>query len=193
MPNGELRGYLHNITGNKELSPIYNNATGLATPEKIASSSAVGKVKKVFPFTSSPVKSTKSGLRKWILIGVLSLLLSVPFLFGCSVNNEMRPLKRNHLECYGQKENLLKGVHPVTLANWKRPFLAHGAEGGGKNLRKMGDYNYERRHSRLDYQSPIEHLIDKGFIPETLVENGGKSGPASRAQARVKGDKSSVN
>jgi len=55
----------------------------------------------------------------------------------------------------------------------------------GVIARQMGYYNYERRHSRLDYQSPIEHLIDKGFIPETLVEKGVKSGSASGAQARV--------
>lgn len=50
--------------------------------------------------------------------------------------------------------------------------------------RQMGYYNYERRHSRLDYRSPMEYLVSEGVIPETLVENGVKSGSASGAQAR---------
>jgi len=55
----------------------------------------------------------------------------------------------------------------------------------GVIARQMRYYNYERRHSRLDYQSPMEYLVNKGFIPETLVENGVKSGSASGAQART--------
>ena len=44
--------------------------------------------------------------------------------------------------------------------------------------RQMNYYNCERRHSSLDYRSPMEYLISAGFIPETLVESGGKSGSA---------------
>jgi len=36
----------------------------------------------------------------------------------------------------------------------------------------------ERRHSSLDYRSPMEYLISAEFIPETLVESGVKSGSA---------------
>jgi len=51
--------------------------------------------------------------------------------------------------------------------------------------KQMGYYNNERRHSRLGYRSPMEYLINEGFIPETLAENGVKSGSASGAQALV--------
>jgi len=44
--------------------------------------------------------------------------------------------------------------------------------------RQINYYNCERRHSRLAYRSPMEYLISAGFIPETLVESGGKSGSA---------------
>jgi len=40
----------------------------------------------------------------------------------------------------------------------------------------------ERRHSSLDYRSPMEYLINEGIVPRTLAENGVKSGSASRAQ-----------
>jgi len=43
----------------------------------------------------------------------------------------------------------------------------------------MGYSNYEGRHSGLDFQWPIEYHVEKGFIRETLVEKGVKSGPAS--------------
>jgi len=49
-------------------------------------------------------------------------------------------------------------------------------------------YNHERRHSRLDHRSPMEYLINKGFIPETLAENRVKSGSAPGAQVQIKGD-----
>ena len=32
--------------------------------------------------------------------------------------------------------------------------------------RQMGYYNLERRHSRLDYQSPLGYLISEGFVPK---------------------------
>ena len=48
--------------------------------------------------------------------------------------------------------------------------------------RQMDYYNLERGHSRLDYQSPIGYLVSEGFIPETLAENGVKSGSALGAQ-----------
>jgi len=51
--------------------------------------------------------------------------------------------------------------------------------------RQINYYNCERRHSSLDYRSPMEHLISAGFIPETLVENGHTSGSVSGAQART--------
>jgi len=45
-----------------------------------------------------------------------------------------------------------------------------------------------RRHSSLDYQSPMEYLISEGFIPEKLVGSGVKSGSAPRAQAPLTGN-----
>ena len=44
--------------------------------------------------------------------------------------------------------------------------------------RQINYYNCERRHSSLDYRSPMEYLISAEFIPETLVESGVKSGSA---------------
>ena len=41
----------------------------------------------------------------------------------------------------------------------------------------------ERRHSSLDYRSPMEYLISNGIVPKTLAENGAKSGSAPGAQA----------
>ena len=49
--------------------------------------------------------------------------------------------------------------------------------------KQMGYYNNERRHSRLEYRSPVEYLTSVGFIPKTLVEIGPKSGSGSGAQA----------
>jgi len=96
----------------------------------------------------------------------------------------------------GQGSGLLKSAGRRTTRGWSRSgptlkgrtsrcfFEATTLEGlEGLIARQMRYYNYERRHSRLDYQSPIEHLIDKGFIPETLVEKGVKNGSASGAQA----------
>jgi len=33
----------------------------------------------------------------------------------------------------------------------------------------MGYYNNERRHSRLEYRSPVEYLTSVGFIPKMLA------------------------
>jgi len=49
----------------------------------------------------------------------------------------------------------------------------------------MKYYNCERRHSRLGYRSPMEYLVNEGFAPRTLAENGVKSGSAPGAQARA--------
>ena len=50
--------------------------------------------------------------------------------------------------------------------------------------KQMGYYNYERRHSRLEYRSPVGYLTSVGFIPKTLAEISLESGSASGAQAR---------
>ena len=50
--------------------------------------------------------------------------------------------------------------------------------------KQMGYYNNERRHSRLEYRSPVEYLTSVGFIPKTLAEIDLESGSVSRAQAR---------
>jgi len=50
--------------------------------------------------------------------------------------------------------------------------------------RQMNYYNLERRHSRLDYRSPVDYLISEGFVPEPLAEIGAKSGSAPGAQAQ---------
>jgi len=42
----------------------------------------------------------------------------------------------------------------------------------------------ERRHSRLDYRSPMTYLASEGFIPKTLAEIGRESSSASGAEAR---------
>jgi len=44
--------------------------------------------------------------------------------------------------------------------------------------RQINHYNCERRHSSLDYRSPMEYLINNGIVPKTLAENGAKSGSA---------------
>jgi len=49
----------------------------------------------------------------------------------------------------------------------------------------MGYYNNERRHSWLEYRSPVEYLTSVGFIPKTLAEIGLESGSVSGAQAPV--------
>ena len=49
--------------------------------------------------------------------------------------------------------------------------------------RQMGYYNNERRHSRLEYRSPVGYLTSVGFIPKTLAEIGLESGSVSGAQA----------
>jgi len=49
--------------------------------------------------------------------------------------------------------------------------------------RQMKYYNCERRHSRLGYQSPMEYLVNEGFVFKTLAENGCESGSVSGAQA----------
>ena len=49
--------------------------------------------------------------------------------------------------------------------------------------KQMGYYNNERRHSRLEYRSPVEYLTSVGVIPKTLAEIGLKSGSVSGAQA----------
>jgi len=49
--------------------------------------------------------------------------------------------------------------------------------------KQMGYYNNERRHSRLEYRSPMEYLTSVGFIPKTLAEIGLESGSVSGAQA----------
>jgi len=51
--------------------------------------------------------------------------------------------------------------------------------------KQMGYYNNERRHSRLEYRSPVEYLASVGFIPKTLAEIGLESGSVSEAQARM--------
>ena len=51
--------------------------------------------------------------------------------------------------------------------------------------KQMGYYNNERRHSRLEYRSPVEYLTSVGVIPKTLAEIGLGSGSVSRAQARL--------
>jgi len=51
--------------------------------------------------------------------------------------------------------------------------------------KQVGYYNNERRHSRLEYWSPVEYLTRVGFIPKTLAENGRESGSVSGAQAHV--------
>ena len=45
--------------------------------------------------------------------------------------------------------------------------------------------NNERRHSRLEYRSPVEYLTSVGFIPKMLAEIGPKSGSVSEAQAQT--------
>ena len=47
--------------------------------------------------------------------------------------------------------------------------------------KQMGYYNNERRHSRLEYRSPVEYLTSVGFIPKTLAEIGLESGSVSGA------------
>ena len=49
--------------------------------------------------------------------------------------------------------------------------------------KQMGYYNNERRHSRLEYRSPVEYLTSVGFIPKTLAEIGLESGSVSGTQA----------
>jgi len=49
--------------------------------------------------------------------------------------------------------------------------------------RQMGYYNNERRHSRLEYRSPMEYLTSEGFIPKRLAKIGRESGSVSGAQA----------
>jgi len=44
--------------------------------------------------------------------------------------------------------------------------------------KQMGYYNTERRHSLLEYRSPVEYLASVGFIPTTLGEIGLGSGSA---------------
>jgi len=56
------------------------------------------------------------------------------------------------------------GVHPVTLANWKRHFLAHGAEvfGGREEMR-----TYEKRNAELKRmlgQKEVEIALLKNFF-----------------------------
>ena len=36
--------------------------------------------------------------------------------------------------------------------------------------KQMGYYNNERRHSRLEYRSPVEYLTSVGFIPKTWLQ-----------------------
>jgi len=50
--------------------------------------------------------------------------------------------------------------------------------------RQMSYYNKEGRHLRLGYRSPMEYLINEGFIPKTLAENDLESGSVSGAQAQ---------
>jgi len=56
------------------------------------------------------------------------------------------------------------GVHPVTLANWKRQFLEHGAEVfGGKEEVKT----YEKRIAELERmlgQKEVEIALLKNFL-----------------------------
>jgi len=47
----------------------------------------------------------------------------------------------------------------------------------------MNYYNCVRRHSSLDYRSPLEYLISKGIVPKRLAENGAKSDSAPGVQA----------
>ena len=51
----------------------------------------------------------------------------------------------------------------------------------------MNYYNLERRHSRLDYRSPMDYLISERFALEPLAEIGAKSGSAPGAQAQKEG------
>ena len=53
--------------------------------------------------------------------------------------------------------------------------------------KQMGYYNNERRHSWLEYRSPVEYLTSVGFIPKTLAEIGLESGSVSGAQALFHG------
>ena len=46
--------------------------------------------------------------------------------------------------------------------------------------RQMRYYNFERRHSRLDYQSPIGYFVSEEFILVTLAKYEGKTGYALR-------------
>ena len=59
------------------------------------------------------------------------------------------------------------GVHPVTLANWKRHFLQHGAEVfGGKEEVKA----YEKRIAELERmlgQKEVEIALLKNFLRES--------------------------
>ena len=64
---------------------------------------------------------------------------------------------------------------------WRRPRTLEELEWViGK---QMGYYNNERRHSRLEYRSPVEYLTSVGFIPKMLVEIGLESGSVSGTQA----------
>lgn len=92
-----------------------------------------------------------------------------------------------------------KGEDLTPSLHWMESFWAHFK---GENVslfldaatleelewvigRQMDYYNCERRHSSLDYRSPMEYLVNIGFIPETVAENGGgKSGSATGAQGR---------
>ena len=59
------------------------------------------------------------------------------------------------------------GVHPITLANWKRHFLQHGAEVfGGKEEVKA----YEKRIAELERmlgQKEVEIALLKNFLRES--------------------------
>ena len=59
------------------------------------------------------------------------------------------------------------GVHPVTLANWKRHFLGHGAEVfGGKEEVKA----YEKKVAELERisgQKEVEIALLRNFLRES--------------------------
>jgi len=59
------------------------------------------------------------------------------------------------------------GIHPVTLANWKRHFLQHGAEvlGGKEEVRA-----YEKKIAELERmlgQKEVEIALLKNFLRES--------------------------
>jgi len=49
--------------------------------------------------------------------------------------------------------------------------------------RQINYYNCERRHSSLNYRSPMEYFISKGIVPKMLAETGAQSDSAPGAQA----------